>query len=263
MNDYDKIEVVAFDADDTLWVNEPFFRESERRFCSLVAPWAAADEAVERLYGREVANMPLYGYGVKACVLSMVETALELGGETLPAEVVRGIVALGRDQLQRPVELLPGVRETLRRLQSRYRLAVVTKGDLLDQRRKLRLSGLAPCFDAVEVMADKDEASYGEVMRRLGVAPGPSSWWATRCGRTCCPCWRWAAGRSISPSRRRGATRRLHPRSVRSTIYRRSAPSPNSPRCWGAEPGRRCFLSFPESKKEAERSIGGLLRFVS
>lgn len=172
MNDYDKIEVVAFDADDTLWVNEPFFRESERRFCSLVAPWAAADEAVERLYGREVANMPLYGYGVKACVLSMVETALELGGETLPAEVVRGIVALGRDQLQRPVELLPGVRETLRRLQGRYRLAVVTKGDLLDQRRKLRLSGLAPCFDAVEVMADKDEASYGEVMRRLGVAPG-------------------------------------------------------------------------------------------
>ncbi len=172
MNDYDKIEVVAFDADDTLWVNEPFFRESERRFCSLVAPWAAADEAVERLYGREVANMPLYGYGVKACVLSMIETALELGGETLPAEVVRGIVALGRDQLQRPVELLPGVRETLRRLQGRYRLAVVTKGDLLDQRRKLRLSGLAPCFDAVEVMADKDEASYGEVMRRLGVAPG-------------------------------------------------------------------------------------------
>ncbi len=172
MNDYDKIEVVAFDADDTLWVNEPFFRESERRFCSLVAPWAAADEAVERLYGREVANMSLYGYGVKACVLSMVETALELGGETLPAEVVRGIVALGRDQLQRPVELLPGVRETLRRLQGRYRLAVVTKGDLLDQRRKLRLSGLAPCFDAVEVMADKDEASYGEVMRRLGVAPG-------------------------------------------------------------------------------------------
>lgn len=117
MNDYDKIEVVAFDADDTLWVNEPFFRESERRFCSLVAPWAAADEAVERLYGREVANMPLYGYGVKACVLSMVETALELGGEALPAEVVRGIVALGRDQLQRPSELLPGVRETLRRLQ--------------------------------------------------------------------------------------------------------------------------------------------------
>ena len=116
--------------------------------------------------------MPLYGYGVKACVLSMIETALELGGETLPAEVVRGIVALGRDQLQRPVELLPGVRETLRRLQGRYRLAVVTKGDLLDQRRKLRLSGLAPCFDAVEVMADKDEASYGEVMRRLGVAPG-------------------------------------------------------------------------------------------
>lgn len=172
MNDYDKIEVVAFDADDTLWVNEPFFRESERRFCSLVAPWAAADEAVERLYGREVGNMPLYGYGVKACVLSMIETALELGGETLPAEVVRGIVALGRDQLQRPVELLPGVRETLRRLQGRYRLAVVTKGDLLDQRRKLRLSGLAPCFDAVEVMADKDEASYGEVMRRLGVAPG-------------------------------------------------------------------------------------------
>ena len=172
MNDYDKIEVVAFDADDTLWVNEPFFRESERRFCSLVAPWAAADEAVERLYGREVANMSLYGYGVKACVLSMVATPLELGGEALPAEVVRGIVALGRDQLQRPVELLPGVRETLRRLQGRYRLAVVTKGDLLDQRRKLRLSGLAPCFDAVEVMADKDEASYGEVMRRLGVAPG-------------------------------------------------------------------------------------------
>ena len=172
ISDYRTVEVVAFDADDTLWVNEPFFRESERRFCALVAPWAGAGEAVERLYAREVANMPLYGYGVKACVLSMVETALELGGERLPASVVGELLALGRDQLQRPVELLPGVRETLRRLQGRYRLAVVTKGDLLDQRRKLRLSGLAPCFDAVEVMADKDEAAYGEVMRRLGVAPG-------------------------------------------------------------------------------------------
>ena len=172
ISDYRTVEVVAFDADDTLWVNEPFFRESERRFCALVAPWAGAEEAVERLYAREVANMPLYGYGVKACVLSMVETALELGGERLPAAVVGELLALGRDQLQRPVELLPGVRETLRRLQGRYRLAVVTKGDLLDQRRKLRLSGLAPCFDAVEVMADKDEAAYGEVMRRLGVDPG-------------------------------------------------------------------------------------------
>lgn len=172
ISDYRTVEVVAFDADDTLWVNEPFFRESERRFCALVAPWAGAEEAVERLYAREVANMPLYGYGVKACVLSMVETALELGGERLPAAVVGELLALGRDQLQRPVELLPGVRETLRRLQGRYRLAVVTKGDLLDQRRKLRLSGLAHCFDAVEVMADKDEAAYGEVMRRLGVAPG-------------------------------------------------------------------------------------------
>ena len=172
ISDYRTVEVVAFDADDTLWVNEPFFRESERRFCALVAPWAGAGEAVERLYAREVANMPLYGYGVKACVLSMVETALELGGERLPAAVVGELLALGRDQLQRPVELLPGVRETLLRLQGRYRLAVVTKGDLLDQRRKLRLSGLAPCFDAVEVMADKDEAAYGEVMRRLGVAPG-------------------------------------------------------------------------------------------
>lgn len=172
ISDYRTVEVVAFDADDTLWVNEPFFRESERRFCALVAPWAGAEEAVERLYAREVANMPLYGYGVKACVLSMVETALELGGERLPASVVGELLALGRDQLQRPVELLPGVRETLRRLRGRYRLAVVTKGDLLDQRRKLRLSGLAPCFDAVEVMADKDEAAYGEVMRRLGVAPG-------------------------------------------------------------------------------------------
>lgn len=172
ISDYRTVEVVAFDADDTLWVNEPFFRESERRFCALVAPWAGAEEAVERLYAREVANMPLYGYGVKACVLSMVETALELGGERLPASVVGELLALGRDQLQRPVELLPGVRETLRRLQGRYRLAVVTKGDLLDQRRKLRLSGLAPCFDAVEVMADKDEAAYGEVMRRLGVDPG-------------------------------------------------------------------------------------------
>ena len=151
ISDYRTVEVVAFDADDTLWVNEPFFRESERRFCALVAPWAGAGEAVERLYAREVANMPLYGYGVKACVLSMVETALELGGERLPAAVVGELLALGRDQLQRPVELLPGVRETLRRLQGRYRLAVVTKGDLLDQRRKLRLSGLAPCFDAVEV----------------------------------------------------------------------------------------------------------------
>ena len=172
MNDYDKIEVVAFDADDTLWVNEPFFRESERRFCSLVAPRAAAEEGVQRVYRRAGAHQLLHRLRGQTRVLSPGGRAPGPGGGGLPAEVVRGIVALGRDQLQRPVELLPGVRETLRRLQGRYRLAVVTKGDLLDQRRKLRLSGLAPCFDAVEVMADKDEASYGEVMRRLGVAPG-------------------------------------------------------------------------------------------
>lgn len=235
ISDYRTVEVVAFDADDTLWVNEPFFRESERRFCALVAPWAGAEEAVERLYAREVANMPLYGYGVKACVLSMVETALELGGERLPAAVVGKLLALGRDQLQRPVELLPGVRETLRRLRGRYRLAVVTKGDLLDQRRKLRLSGLAPCFDAVEVMADKDEAAYGEVMRRLGVAPRHSSWWATRCAPTCSPWWRWGAVRSTSPSARRGATRRSTPRRSHPTTSPCWSASTNSPRCWGAE----------------------------
>lgn len=107
ISDYRTVEVVAFDADDTLWVNEPFFRESERRFCALVAPWAGAREAVERLYAREVANMPLYGYGVKACVLSMVETALELGGERLPAAVVGSYSPWGATSFSVPSSCCP------------------------------------------------------------------------------------------------------------------------------------------------------------
>lgn len=170
-SDYRRIKVVAFDADDTLWVNETFFRETEREFCSLLAPYAPAEQAVEALFRRETANMELYGYGVKACTLSMVETAIELGEGKLPASVVASIIELGRAQLQKPVVVLPGVQETLETLRAEYRLAVATKGDLLDQRRKLELSGLAGYFEHAEIMPDKHAAAYAELMNRLGVAP--------------------------------------------------------------------------------------------
>ncbi len=165
------IKVIAFDADDTLWVNEPYFRESEQKFCALMAEYASERDLERELLKVEIANLGLYGYGIKGFILSMMEAALQISGGTINAQCVAQILALGREMLNRPIELLDGVEEVLAVLKPKYRLVVATKGDLLDQERKLRKSGLTDYFHHVEVMSEKDEPNYLKLLKHLDIQP--------------------------------------------------------------------------------------------
>lgn len=165
------IKKIGLDADDTLWVNEVFFRETEQQFCRLLADFADEKSIETVLYHTEMENMKLYGYGVKAFILSVIETAYKIAGDRLPASVIAQIIALGKEQLARPVELLDGVEDTLNALVGRYELILVTKGDLLDQERKLAFSGLEHLFHHVEIMSDKTEREYSKLLSHLDVLP--------------------------------------------------------------------------------------------
>src|SRR3712207_1740573 len=149
------ITLICLDADDTLWHNETFFRRTFGCFAELMAPFAPADEVQRRLDDIEHRNLVSYGYGGKGFILSMLETASELAGDDLPAATVRQILALGREMLAHPVELLPGVEEALRTLAERGRLVLVTKGDLHHQEAKLAASGIGDYFSGVEIVSDK------------------------------------------------------------------------------------------------------------
>ena len=162
------ITTVGLDADDTLWHNETIFRLTHDRFVSLLADHADHDTLEARLAETEKRNLRLYGYGVKGFTLSMIETAMELTGGEAPASVVREILAAGREMLAHPVETLPGVDEALATLSERYRLVLITKGDLLDQERKLAASGLGDLFAAIEIVSEKDRGTYDRVFARHG-----------------------------------------------------------------------------------------------
>lgn len=161
--------VICFDADDTLWVNEPYFQEAEQRFAALMEDFLPHHSVSRELLQTEIANLPIYGYGVKAFMLSMVETALRVSANTIRPESLSQIIAIGRELLARPIELLEGVEETLAALQGRYRLVVATKGDLLDQERKLDKSGLAAYFHHIEIMSEKREGDYAKLLRHLDI----------------------------------------------------------------------------------------------
>ena len=162
------ITTVGLDADDTLWHNETIFRLTHDRFVSLLADHADRDTLEARLAETEKRNLRLYGYGVKGFTLSMIETAMELTGGEAPASVVREILAAGREMLAHPVETLSGVDEALAALSERYRLVLITKGDLLDQERKLAASGLGDLFAAVEIVSEKDRGTYDRIFARHG-----------------------------------------------------------------------------------------------
>ena len=164
-------QVIAFDADDTLWVNEPYFREAEDQFSSLLEDYLPHHSVTKELYKTELQNIPLYGYGVKGFMLSMVETALRVSNNTVPLAVIEKAIQYGKDLLDKPVELLEGVEETLHALKDRYRLVMATKGDLLDQERKLKKSGLESYFHHIEIMSDKQEADYRKLIRHLDIRP--------------------------------------------------------------------------------------------
>lgn len=165
------IKVVAFDADDTLWVNEPYFRRTEEAFCVLLQDYLSQHNIERELLKTELDNLPLYGYGVKGFVLSMVEAAIRITDGTCGIEVISKILDLGKAVLNEPIELLDGVEDVLISLQGKYRLVVATKGDLLDQERKLRKSGLAKYFHHIEIMSEKDEANYQKLIRHLDIQP--------------------------------------------------------------------------------------------
>lgn len=166
-----EIRVIGFDADDTLWHCEREFRLTQARFGALLADYAGAEHLEQRLLAAEKRNLGRYGFGVKGFVLSMIETALEVTGDTVPGPVVRALIEAGHEMLEHPVELLPHAREAIEALAGAYRLVLITKGDLVDQERKLAASGLGEMFDAVEVVAHKNTDTYRAVFDRQQVAP--------------------------------------------------------------------------------------------
>ena len=163
------LKVIAFDADDTLFVNEPYFQETEQKFCAMMSDYLSKQGLSQELFKTEVDNLHLYGYGIKGYTLSMIEAAMKISNNTLSVEVIGKIIDLGKELLQRPIELLDGVEETLKALQGKYKLIVATKGDLKDQQRKLHDSGLGIYFHHIEVMADKQEVNYEKLLKRLEI----------------------------------------------------------------------------------------------
>jgi putative hydrolase of the HAD superfamily len=162
------IEIIGFDADDTLWHNEKFFHLTQASFAELLGDYAEKDHLAARLFEAEKRNLALYGFGVKGFTLSMIETAIEVCDETLPPSVIRKILEAGRAMLETPIELLPHVETAIAALRPGHRLVLVTKGDLFDQERKVAQSGLGEFFDAVEIVSDKTPAVYGAICERLG-----------------------------------------------------------------------------------------------
>ncbi len=167
-----KIKVIAFDADDTLFVNEPYFQETEQKFCVLLSDYLSHQGLSQELFKTEIDNLDLYGYGIKGYTLSMIEAAMKISNNTISIEVIEKIIVLGKELLQKPIELLDGVEEILKALQGKYKLVVATKGDLKDQQSKLHRSGLGPYFHHIEVMADKQELNYEKLLKRLEIEPG-------------------------------------------------------------------------------------------
>jgi putative hydrolase of the HAD superfamily len=157
---------IGFDADDTLWHNERFFRITQDRFAALLSDFAEPDHLQERLLAAERRNLGQYGFGIKGFVLSMIETAIEVTQAQVSAQVISDLVQAGREMLAHPIELMPGARAAVEALAGRGDLVLITKGDLLDQERKLAQSGLGELFDAVEIVSDKTAATYARVFGR-------------------------------------------------------------------------------------------------
>ncbi|WP_294319971.1 HAD family hydrolase [uncultured Sphingomonas sp.] len=165
------IDLICLDADDTLWHNMRHFEEAHDAFTAMIRPFAGADVARDTLDACEARNLKLYGYGAKGFTLSMIETALELGGERLPSGIIADLLAAGRRLLAHPIELLHGIEGTLDELAERGRLVLVTKGDLLHQEAKLAASGLGDRFAGVEIVSDKTIETFARLFDRYGAAP--------------------------------------------------------------------------------------------
>ncbi|MDF0717504.1 HAD hydrolase-like protein [Muricauda sp. 334s03] len=167
--DFSNIKTIGFDADDTLWVNETYFRDTEEKFAELLDGYETKNKIDQELFKMEMANLETYGYGIKGFMLSMIESALDLSNNEISQETIGEILNLGKKMISHPVELLDGVEEVLSQLVGKYRLIVLTKGDLLDQERKLEKSGLSQYFHHVEVLSDKKESNYQNLLEHLDI----------------------------------------------------------------------------------------------
>lgn len=165
------ITTIAFDADDTLWINEPYFQETEKEFCALLKDYLPQQAVSKELFTIEMQNLPLYGYGVKGFMLCMIETISRVSNGKASLELVNKTIELGHELLQKPIELLDGVSHTLESLHGKYRLVIATKGDLLDQERKLKKSGLQNYFHHIEIMSDKKVSDYQKLLKHLDCKP--------------------------------------------------------------------------------------------
>lgn len=167
------IKVIAFDADDTLWENEPYFRQADARLCKILAEYGDEKSAAEFIFQTEMANMPDYGYGAVAFTMSLIESAIKYSKGKISANEIGDIIESGRKLVRLSGKPLPGVRETLETLHSEraYQLVVFTKGELLTQENKLKRSGLLPLFDRVFITTDKQPEDYRKVCREMGIAP--------------------------------------------------------------------------------------------
>lgn len=165
------IKVIGFDADDTLWVNEPYYREAEAEFVKLVSEYGVEGDMGRELFNTEISNLELYGYGIKAFMLSLVECSIRVTGGNVSAHSISRIIGIGKGMLSRPIELLDDVKIVLEKLSPHYRLIVATKGDLLDQEGKMKRSGISSYFHHIEVMSDKKEQHYIQLFHHLDIDP--------------------------------------------------------------------------------------------
>lgn len=165
------LKVIAFDADDTLFINEPYFEEAEKKFCVLLEDYLSHQGLSQALFTTQVNNLPLYGYGIKGYILSMIEAAIKVSNGTISVDFIKKITEYGKELIEKPIELIDGVEETLQALHGKYKLVVATKGDLKDQQRKLHKSGLGNYFHHIEVMDDKQELNYQKLVKRLDIQP--------------------------------------------------------------------------------------------
>ena len=165
------IELIAFDADDTLWHNEPLFTDTKIRFTALLSNYHSSDWIEERLYETEIRNLSHYGYGIKSFTLSMIETAVELTEGRIRGDEIQQVIDFAKDMLNAPIRLLDGAEETVRTLFQSHRLMLVTKGDLFDQQSKIARSGLGDMFSHVEVVTGKDASTYKHITEKVGIDP--------------------------------------------------------------------------------------------
>ncbi len=168
------LQIIGFDADDTLWHNERFFRLTQDQFERLLADYTEPDHLRDRLLAAERRNLGHYGYGIKGFVLSMIETALEVTENRVPGHVIRELIEAGQDMLGHPIDLLPHARDAVSELAADHTLILITKGDLLDQERKLAQSGLGDLFDGVEIVSEKTPVTYRDIFAAHDVSPGQS-----------------------------------------------------------------------------------------